>query len=631
MTTTTTFHHFLQLPYDVRLMIWENTWPDARIVEITSGDSLTSWDDDLPRFLSLRPTCYLSTWMKNNITNRCLEEEEPFEECPNPVSLYVCHESRTYTLTRFTWMHHRRFSRGFYLDPQSDILWVSEDATYSRAQLNGLEDHYGHQLGRIKTVLVGEVEWDTRKHVPGFLNMLTGLFLIKVVLNPYQYRNGDFLRPDHYTTPEEYSQVARKLQLKDTEELRGVTWTIQYIDLTEFEDVEVISLVAYGPVLGTGEPASARALQLALEYTYIHTRDEVALNQERFGNGQEAPLQTALEEESAKAFQYNLTQQLAHSDVIPVPRCLPQLWATPHQTRTLGACTPSCRRLEFDAIGRLLSQDDGNFTVSNPIATMDLNAQALEGLQPSQVLARYSGGGPLRSASQYISLLHDIADDAFARSRSSILENDGIGEEYLYHLRSFRKHVDDWRTESGDDHGPFVLVHVDFQLFNLLANDQVSIVSILDWEWSRVVPRQFFKPPLWLHAVRQKEPQAYGNTMLAEEWNKAQEGQGFLIANALESWTHVDWLMHNQEDSEGLEERVREFMSKDPRRADLIASKVRDASPTSLFESPAIGGGMEEKALRGLVRAKTGRPIHLWRGFHCLLTKARAMVLSTML
>lgn len=99
------------------------------------------------------------------------------------------------------------------------------------AQFNELEEYYGHQLGRIETVLVGEVEWDTRKHVPGFLNLLTGLYLIKVLLNPYHYRDGDFLRPDHRTTPGEYPQVAKRLQLKDTEELRGVSWTVQYIDL----------------------------------------------------------------------------------------------------------------------------------------------------------------------------------------------------------------------------------------------------------------------------------------------------------------------------------------------------------------------------------------------------------------
>ncbi|CAI6045170.1 unnamed protein product, partial [Clonostachys chloroleuca] len=258
------------------------------------------------------------------------------------------------------------------------------------------------------------------------------------------------------------------------------------------------------------------------------------------------------------------------------------------------------RRLELDAIGRLTHREDGSFTVGNPIATIDLNAQALERLRPSRVLARYGGGGPLRSASNYIDMLHDLADNAFAESRSSVPEGDGIGEEYLYHLHSFRELVEDWRAED-DDRGPFVLVHGDFQPFNLLLNDQGSIVSVLDWEWSRVVPRQFFKPPLWLEyadvtllsrplfydrflrtfqdfldIVRQRELDAYGSTMLADEWDSAQERQGFLVANALESWMHVDWLMHFQGNSEDLQERVGEFMGRDPRRAELVARKVSD-------------------------------------------------------
>ncbi|KAL5583750.1 hypothetical protein FOVSG1_015101 [Fusarium oxysporum f. sp. vasinfectum] len=258
------------------------------------------------------------------------------------------------------------------------------------------------------------------------------------------------------------------------------------------------------------------------------------------------------------------------------------------------------RRLEFDAIGRLTCRDDASFTVSHPIATIDINSQALEGVRPSKVLARYDGGGPLQRSTQYIELLHDLADNAFSESRTSVLDNDGIGEEYLYYLHSFRSHVNKWRA-GDDDRGPFVLVHGDFQPFNLLVNDQGSVVSVLDWEWSRVVPRQFFRPPLWLQyadttllsrplfyerfletlqdflsIVRQREIQKYGSTMLADEWSHAQKRQGFLVSNALESWSHVDWYMSNQECAEGLEGRIQAFMSSDPRRADLVARKVRD-------------------------------------------------------
>lgn len=85
----------------------------------------------------------------------------------------------------------------------------------------------------------------------------------------------------------------------------------------------------------------------------------------------------------------------------------------------------------------------------------------------------------------------------------------------------------------------------------------------------------------FLGIVRQKELETYGNTMLADEWDSAGKRQGLLVANALESWTHVDWLMHNQGSSEGLKERIQEFIASDPRRADLIARKVRDGEAYS--------------------------------------------------
>jgi aminoglycoside phosphotransferase (APT) family kinase protein len=59
----------------------------------------------------------------------------------------------------------------------------------------------------------------------------------------------------------------------------------------------------------------------------------------------------------------------------------------------------------------------------------------------------------------------------------------------------FCQYAEDWVDRSLDT-GPFVLVHGDLEIFNLLLGDDMSIVSVLDWEWSRVVPRQFFEPPL---------------------------------------------------------------------------------------------------------------------------------------
>ncbi|KAH7176419.1 hypothetical protein EDB81DRAFT_850325 [Dactylonectria macrodidyma] len=91
------------------------------------------------------------------------------------------------------------------------------------------------------------------------------------------------------------------------------------------------------------------------------------------------------------------------------------------------------------------------------------------------------------------------------------------------------------------------------------------------WTWHltrdllscRVVPRQFFQPPLWLtnrnpgalawdyanarflkrfdqflDVIRVVEREMYGNELLSDEWSRGKDG--FLVANALESWTEID-------------------------------------------------------------------------------------------
>jgi hypothetical protein len=157
------------------------------------------------------------------------------------------------------------------------------------------------------------------------------------------------------------------------------------------------------------------------------------------------------------------------------------------------------------------------------------------------------------------------------------------------------------------DQGPFVLVHGDLEPFNLIVNDNMDIVSVLDWEWSRVVPLQFFKPPLWLknpdttklawnfvyrdylksldqflEIVRTREREKYGNELLSDEWAKAKEDSGFLVANALENWTDIDWFANRYinwkcyKDEGDLDERVKAFMKKDPAHRTLIEGKLRE-------------------------------------------------------
>ncbi|KAG7410330.1 hypothetical protein Forpi1262_v017555 [Fusarium oxysporum f. sp. raphani] len=49
-----------------------------------------------------------------------------------------------------------------------------------------------------------------------------------------------------------------------------------------------------------------------------------------------------------------------------------------------------------------------------------------------------------------------------------------------------------------DDRKCFVLSHSDLRPANIIVDDDLNITSILDWEWTHTIPRQFFMPPSWI-------------------------------------------------------------------------------------------------------------------------------------
>ncbi|KAK0640942.1 kinase-like domain-containing protein [Cercophora newfieldiana] len=239
------------------------------------------------------------------------------------------------------------------------------------------------------------------------------------------------------------------------------------------------------------------------------------------------------------------------------------------------------RRLEFPSIGCLESGPEG-IQVTKKAISQDINMQELEGLQPSSIQALY------------------YEPD----ERLTVYEEDQGGNA-LYHLHLFRQYAQQW-ADPLLDHGPFVMVHGDLEPFNLIVNDDMKIISVLDWEWSRVVPRQFFIPPLWLRycdttklaydfvyqdylkrfhrllgLIRTQELERFGQALLADEWTVAEKDSGFLVANALENWTDIDWFAYRYinwkwyygQGKEGLDARVKAFME-DPTRRALIMSKL---------------------------------------------------------
>lgn len=265
------------------------------------------------------------------------------------------------------------------------------------------------------------------------------------------------------------------------------------------------------------------------------------------------------------------------------------------------------RRLEFPSIGRLVHRH-GDFHVGLKTSSIDFNMQQLEGLGTSSIQDGYLGHqGTLASANKYVDMLLDITYNAFLRCRSSVVER-GMGGQDLYHQHIFRNHVRERWIDTTLDQGPFVLAHGDLEPFNLIVDDSMAVISVLDWEWSRVVPVQFFNPPWWLcglsttrlaskavydgylatflhdflQVVRAREQQRFGNERLADEWHKSRDGGGFLISNALENWTDIDWVAsgyvaRSLSPVQGhLSARVAAYLKQDLLRAFVADVKERD-------------------------------------------------------
>ncbi|KAL1876186.1 hypothetical protein VTK73DRAFT_9624 [Phialemonium thermophilum] len=259
------------------------------------------------------------------------------------------------------------------------------------------------------------------------------------------------------------------------------------------------------------------------------------------------------------------------------------------------------RRLDFPAIGRLAQKPRGcGSEVGVRAITIHLNMQELEGLAPSDIEDQYYGnsGRTLSSANAYAQMLLEIGYRALIEGPNASSEEEA-GDQ-LYHIHIFRRYVEEHWIDRDLDSGPFVLVHGDLEPFNLLLDDDMNVVAVLDWEWSRVVPLQLFTPPLWLSntrvedlsygfryklylqrfdrflgVLRARERQLYGNELLADEWERAKKKSGFLVANALENWTAMDWFANRFINFEvyggksDLQERVDFYVNGEPGRQEL--------------------------------------------------------------
>ncbi|KAH6889958.1 hypothetical protein B0T10DRAFT_43778 [Thelonectria olida] len=178
---------FADLPLEIRLKIWEETWPKPRVIEVDAF-----WDRDpepseseIDDIATLRFNGSISAWLQSDLGSRepssLNPEIDSFERRPAPVALSICQESRKHTLKKFTKMLHVHEPWSFYFNPTSDILWLSSDSVDDEEDGELLWKSYGQELSKIKTAIFPIEEWREGK-MPDVLRYFGGIRVIQILL-----------------------------------------------------------------------------------------------------------------------------------------------------------------------------------------------------------------------------------------------------------------------------------------------------------------------------------------------------------------------------------------------------------------------------------------------------------------
>lgn len=132
--------------------------------------------------------------------------------------------------------------------------------------------------------------------------------------------------------------------------------------------------------------------------------------------------------------------------------------------------------------------------IGEKTASIEMNMMQLEGLDPIGIQNfHHDEMGQLALANTYSKMLLSIRYNAFLKSRNAVTTEMGL--ETLYNHFLFSKQAQDWVDRSLDK-GPSALIHGDFHAGNISVDDEMRLLGLIDWEWSRVEPVQYFIPPL---------------------------------------------------------------------------------------------------------------------------------------
>jgi hypothetical protein len=143
------------LPYEVRLMIWEYTWPPPRLIDLAIKDPLAFpdqhiWPPELGSLQFYPDPIHISEGLVRYGFGGSFDR--------NPIALNLCRESREHTLMQYKIVENTQTGPekgSFYADPSRDALLVrfSESTSYYDVMGNMI-DCYGERLSLIQTLVL---------------------------------------------------------------------------------------------------------------------------------------------------------------------------------------------------------------------------------------------------------------------------------------------------------------------------------------------------------------------------------------------------------------------------------------------------------------------------------------------
>ncbi|OJD13730.1 hypothetical protein AJ78_05842 [Emergomyces pasteurianus Ep9510] len=152
-------------------------------------------------------------------------------------------------------------------------------------------------------------------------------------------------------------------------------------------------------------------------------------------------------------------------------------------------------RQQFDHVGALtLDSNNKNWVFEhNRPLTIELNDQELSGMKSSEIIPAHQ---TYNSTIDYANAVLKLVFNDFYRGKDSVFDEKDA-RNYLYGIFASQGIVMEW-VDQKDNHGPFILMHGDLRPPNVFVDDNLNIISVIDWEWSHTVPPQMFVPPSWI-------------------------------------------------------------------------------------------------------------------------------------